>query len=195
MEKNPPHNNSALFYRISQGDEEAFREVFYYYNQRIYPYILSRVHSPAIAHDMVQDVYLKLWLHRDALAAGEGGEAYLYKIATNLLHDYYRRSLREDRLKAQTQGETETTEPTVQNEVWYSETRKLLDQAMQRLPARQKLIYSLRQEGYSYDEIAAQLQISLNTVKNQLVKATHSIRDFLKENGLSALAFIVLTKM
>lgn len=195
MDKLLPENNPDLFHRIALGDEDAFKEAFYHYNQRIYPYLLKKVHSESIARDMVQDVFFKLWLHRGALEDIDHGEAYLFKIAANVLQDYFRKSIREQRLKSDIRNNSSTQQSSVENEVWVSETRKLIERAMQLLPPQRKLVYELRQQGLSYDEIATQLNLSTNTVKNQLIKASKTIREFLISSGLAVMLFILLEEV
>lgn len=189
----PSYHGYELFHLIAKGDEAAFTKAFYHYNKRIYPYLLKKVHSESIAREMVQDVFLKLWLFRDKLAAIDNPEGYLFRIAANMLQDYFRREGHELKMKnrwAKKEGERSM----VENEVWYSETRKLLNEAIYQLPPERKKIYELRQEGYSYEEIADSLQISIHTVRNQLVSATKTIKGFLNEKGLSTIIFIILWK-
>jgi RNA polymerase sigma-70 factor (ECF subfamily) len=190
---NQSYNTLELFRRIAQGDEAAFTQAFYYYNKRIYPYLLKRVQSEAIAREMVQDVFLKLWLFREKLDTDLNPESYLFHIAANTLHDYYRKLGRELKMKS-AWTKKEGMHPIIESEVWHSETKKLLNEAVEQLPAERKKVYRLRMDGYSYEEIATSLGVSVHTVRNQLATATRTLKDILRSKGLSALIAIILWK-
>jgi RNA polymerase sigma-70 factor (family 1) len=178
------------FLKIAQGDEAAFTQAFYHYNKRIYPYLLKKLHSPDLAREMVQDVFLKLWLIRDKLHDIPNPEPYLFRMVANLLQDFYRKAGHEYKMKnvwLKKEGE-QVAEP----EVWRSETRKLLNEAVQELPPERKKVYLLRMEGHSYEEIAEMLGVSIHTVRNQLASATRAIKEILRSKGLSAVISIIL---
>lgn len=182
-----------LFRQIAAGDEAAFSKVFFHYNKRIYPFFLNKVQSEGVAKEMVQDVFLKLWVSRERLLTSANPEGYLFLIAANLLRDYFRRMGREQRMRA-FWSKQEEGQQVVENEVWYSETRKLLQEAVHQLPPERQKIYQLRMEGHSYERIADILQISVHTVRNQLTSATKAIRGYLKDKGLAALILVILWK-
>jgi RNA polymerase sigma-70 factor (family 1) len=184
------YSTEELFAEIAQGNEAAFAQAFHHYNKRIYPYLLKKVQSEAIAQEMVQDVFLRLWVFREKLNAAFNPESYLFNIAANILQDYYRRLGRELKMKS---GLTKKEEgqQTIESDVWQSETRKLLNEAVEELPNERRRIYRLRMEGFSYDEIAGNLGISVHTVRNQLANATKTLKDILHSKGLSALIAII----
>jgi RNA polymerase sigma-70 factor (ECF subfamily) len=184
------YSTEELFAQIARGNEAAFALAFHHYNKRIYPYLMRKVQSEAIAQEMVQDVFLRLWVFREKLDAAHNPESYLFNIAANILQDYYRRLGRELRMKS---GWTKKEEghQTIEADVWQSETRKLLNEAVEELPTERRRVYRLRMEGFSYEEIAGNLGISVHTVRNQLATATKTLKDILHSKGLSALIAII----
>jgi RNA polymerase sigma-70 factor (family 1) len=187
------YSTEELFAQIAQGDEAAFTYVFTHYSKRIYPYLLKKVQSEAIAREMVQDIFLRLWLFREKLNMALNPESYLFNIAANILQDYYRKQGRELKMKS-AWGKKEEAVQEVESGVWQSETRKLLHEAVEQLPAERRRAYRLRMEGFSYDEIAGNLGISVHTVRNQLASATRTLKDILRSKGLSALIAIIFWK-
>lgn len=181
------------FLKIAQGDEAAFTQAFYHYNKRIYPYLLKKLHSKDLAREMVQDVFLKLWLVRDKLYDISNPEPYLFRMVANQLQDFYRKAGHEYKMKTawtKKEGEQQIAEP----EVWHSETKRLLHEAVHELPPERKKVYQLRTEGHSYEEIADILGVSIHTVRNQLASATKAIKEILRSKGLSAVISIILWK-
>ncbi len=61
------YNDKLLFARIAEGDENAFRQIFEQYVPAIHPFVRDIVKSDPIASEIVQEVFLKLWLKREHL--------------------------------------------------------------------------------------------------------------------------------
>lgn len=185
------YNERELFSQLSQGDENAFTTIFLYYSRRLYPWLLKKTKEEAAAEEIMQDTFLRIWVNRERLAGMENPEGYIYKIAANLTLDHFRKLQMEHKILNRFQhGSANTVDASAQGVIDLRETQRMIDQAVYRLPQQRKLIYTLRQDGMSYDEIAAKLGISVNTVRNQLIAAGKFIRSFLMENGISSLVLI-----
>jgi hypothetical protein len=63
------HNEKALLERVAQGDESAFRIVFDHYRDAIYAFALKVTRHESIAEEIVQDVFMKIWISRTGLPA------------------------------------------------------------------------------------------------------------------------------
>ncbi len=171
------HNEPEIWRRLAAGGEAAFTVLFYHYNRRIYPFVLRKVKSDSAAGDHSGNIPEALGL-REQIAVMHSPDGYLYRIAVNLTLDHLRKQARNrdflDALKNsawQAPASSSSTCITAkQNWRW----RKRWSNC----PPQRKTIYLLRQEGSTYEEIAAQLQISPNTVRNQLVSAFRSIREY-----------------
>lgn len=177
---------------MAAGDEGAFTQAFHHYNRFIYPYVLRKVQSVEITKEIIQEAFLKLWIYRDALNKTTSPEAYLYRIVANLLQDHFRKQKRENKmLQAIRKRYEQANLGLTEKDVYYNETRQLYEKAVALLPPQRRHVYDLREEGFSYEEIADRLNISPNTVKNHLVKAGKTIQNFVKRKGLSALLWLL----
>lgn len=186
----PLHNEKELFHRIATGDEEAFAKIFFHYTAIIHPFVLTKVKSQAVAEEIVQDVFLKLWTKREALKNIESPASYLMRIATNATLDHLRRKAIEYKVM-QSAGKSEEHSP-VDNEISFKEAKRILNDAIAAMPDQRRTIYLLQQEGYSYEEIAAQLSISTHTVRNHIALASKYLKDYLKSHGLSLFIMMLL---
>jgi len=65
-------------------------QTWHEYRQQLYRFILKRVSDPTVAEDIVQDVVVKMWTHRDSLRDGAKLRPWLYQITRNAITDYYR---------------------------------------------------------------------------------------------------------
>lgn len=185
------HNERELFNQLSLGDEDAFTEIFHFYSRRLSPWLLKKTKDAEAAEEIMQDIFLKIWINRDRLANIENPEGYIYKVAANLMLDHFRKLATEHKILNRFQnGKSNAVDASSQGVIDLRETQKLIEQAVQLLPDQRKRIYTMRQEGMSYQEIADELQLSINTVKNQLIAAGKSIRGHLVQNGISTLAII-----
>ena len=184
-----------LLARISEDDASAFTELFNAYVIRLAPYIEKLLNSGFWAEEIIQDVFLKIWSTRHRLKDVENPSAYIYRMAANRAYDLMKKQASEIKLQYQIarrgayQGKNYTEELT---DLHFSE--QLFSEAIHRLPPQQLLIYRLRHEdGLSYEEIRARLQISKNTVRNQLVSALDNIRRFLLQHeGMTLLSILLV---
>ena len=176
------HTDHDLFRLIAGDDEAAFSELFRRYDKRIYPFVLKMIRTPVLAEEITHEIFIKIWRHREKLPAIDHPEAYILTIAARHTLDQIKKRLNENKMlrglsasKAQSHNDTE-------EKMLLRDRAALVQQAVDQLPPQQKSVYELsRLEGMNYEQIAEQLQISPNTVRNHLVKALRSIRDYMKE--------------
>jgi RNA polymerase sigma-70 factor (family 1) len=187
-----PQINAELFTLLADGDEQAFRQVFHYYTPRLLPFVFNIVKSDAIAEEIVQDVFLKLWTNRQDVAQKDSPSSWLFTVAAHSSLSFLRRVSIErhyiDRIKLQMQ-QTWEQNPT-EDQLFLAEDEALLRKAIDTLPPQQQLVYTLsRQAGLSHKEIAEKLGISPNTVKNHLVAALKTLRESIRKANI---IFLVL---
>jgi len=180
-----------LFKRIAEGDELAFGELFRNFGPKLKSYISRMSRSSEIADEMVQDIFLKLWLKRDTLTTVDYPKSWLYTMASNaLINQIKHRKVKERVLDELYESAKE--EPFGE-EVVYRELKDAVAGAINALSPRRKQIYQMaRAEGLPLAEIAGQLGISLQTVKNIMSEALVDIRQHLTKKGLLMLAMLFI---
>lgn len=179
--------NKEHFVELAGGDEQAFRRVFHYYTPRLLAFAFSIVKSEAVAEEIVQDVFMKLWINREAIAEKDNPASWLFAVTSNLALTFLRHMSVERRFvdKVKLQMQDVPQHNPVEDHLFLQESEALLKKAMDMLPPRQQLTYQLsRQEGLSHKEIAERLGVSPNTVKNQIVSAIRSISDFIRKASI-----------
>jgi len=184
------HSDKDLFRLISEGDENAFRQLFHRYVPELQPLVRHITKTDAVAEDIIQETFLKLWISRDKLAAIENPRSWLLKIVFHLSFSYLRRQAVHD--KAMNKLEEEQQVFTPETDLAYSTMVKLIADAVAQLPPQAKRIYLLsREKGMKIPEIADELSLSPNTVKNSLVRSLQAIRKHLEQAG-HLLPFLLL---
>jgi RNA polymerase sigma-70 factor (family 1) len=183
----------SLFTRLSAGDEEAFTTLFYHYTRQLYPFLLQKLRSDELAEELLQDIFLRVWVYREKWAGLESPEGYLFRMAANRVQDYFRdRQTQARQLQKAQPDDSAHWHPEPDMDL--AEARRTLAEGVQRLPEQRRKVYELKQQGLHYEEIAGQLNISPNTVKNQLVQANRFLLEFLRERGLAVLLLILSWK-
>lgn len=186
------YTDTQLFSRIAAGDEEAFATLFHRYTARLFPFLISIVKSEADAREILQETFLKCWLSRDKLNGVDNPGAWLNTVATHSAYNYLRSRARYEKHLDNLAPMAEDTEEIVHTlDVRYAQ--KAIARAVAQLPARRRQIFELsRNEGLSRKQIAERLQLSENTVRNQLMESLHFIQDYLRKNSDLSIPFVLL---
>lgn len=186
-------NEKEYFLRISGGDESAFSEIFYHYVPRLYSFIRKMTRSAETAEEIVQDVFLSLWNNRVMLTEIENPCAYIFTMATNKTFNYLKsKAIRDKYLHSLQQKNAESDNHTLEA-IDFHESQQLIHKLVDQLPSQKKIIYKLtRDEGMTHDEVAVQLGISKNTVKNHLVETLKYLKKYLQKYKEVSVLFLGL---
>nr|WP_067057188.1 sigma-70 family RNA polymerase sigma factor [Mucilaginibacter sp. L294] len=179
-----------LLLKVANGDEHAFSELFNTHHQLLGTHIYRITDSVELAEEVVQDVFLKIWMSRETLTTVQNFRAYLFVISKNHALNCLRKVAKE-RIHQKTLEENIL--PLIAEEnPGLADYYSLLDEAIDHLPPQQQKVYLLsRHNRLKYDEIASQMGLSRETVKKYLQGATHSITTFVQSN-MDVSAMIIL---
>jgi RNA polymerase sigma-70 factor (ECF subfamily) len=180
-----PLNNDepALLLRIAEGDEQAFSSLFLMWAAPLGAIAMKILKNEYARQEVVQEVFIKVWLHRDKLDKVEHLGAWLRKITINQsLLALQRHAANDKRLEAL--GLTQDA-PHNNCTLELKEIHQVVHEAIQSLPRQRKTIYYLnRVEGKTTREIAETLQLSHGYVRNALSAALAVIRERLAASGM-----------
>ncbi len=194
MHNTQPHFEKALLGKIAKGDEKAFEKFFDLYKKRFYSVVLKMTRSDQVAEEIVQDVFLNIWQNRSTLGSIDNPSSYFFTAVYRRVYLHYRK-IAQDRKLLQVISQKSDSVNTTDEMVLGRESEQLITQAIMRLPPQQQLIFKLsKQEGMDREEIARQLHISPNTVKNHLTCALKFIRTFLRNPNFTILITFWLLK-
>ncbi|WP_177318641.1 RNA polymerase sigma factor [Chitinophaga sancti] len=179
-----PLLDTAFFQSIASGDQAAFALLVAHYHKSVYSVAYRLTRSVPLSEEIVQDVFLKIWLKREMLEEIVNFPAFLHTVSTNMIYSTLRQQQRDVLSISDTDLEertpaVNTTEEVVQDR----EYENLLEKAIRRLPERQQQTYILiKKEGMKRDAAAAAMNISPETVKSNLEQAMKNIRAFCMAN-------------
>lgn len=193
MSKQVLSNYQQLILDASEGDESAFAHIFYEYSPALLSFAKKLSYSPIEAEEIIQNVFLRVWLHRDKLPGIENLKSWLYKFVVNEGLSYIKKRVARDRATLQFQNTVISADNDIEKIVDLNELKRIVAEAVESLSEQRKKVFNLsRGEGLSIDEISEQLNLSPSTVKNTLVAALKVIRNYLSTYGYSSYIFIVL---
>lgn len=184
-----------LLAALNQGDEAALRQIFDRYYHALLGNVYRIIPDEDTCQDLVQEVFVELWRKRAELDIHTSLQAYLRRAAVNRALNYLKI---QRRVQLQENDDWTISPDTSQADIRQLEKQESLEAALHRaidlLPEKCRLVFSLsRFEQMSHREIAAQLDISVKTIENQITKAMKLLREvMLRSRDLSPVVIWLL---
>lgn len=161
---------------MSIPESSAFRNIFYEHYPTVHRKLTALVRDEAAADDLAQEVFLRLY--RNPPDNPEAMGAWLHRVLTRIGYDYLEKKARERKLQNKQEmmyeGEAtpESGEEALMRQMDQEEVRAWLD----RLPERDRQALLLRYSGYSYAEIARELNVRQPLIGSLLQRATRKLQ-------------------
>ena len=194
MIKKRDYSDKLLVKELSEDNEKAFRVLFDMYRQDIYSYSISILKHKLYAEEIVQDVFLKVWMHRDRLNPDLSFKSYIFTIARNLSFNFLSKAANDKILREAVFYKSQKLYNHIDDILLDADYKKIREEAIDQLTPNRRVIFEMsRNEGKSYLAISQELGISINTVKNQMSKALETIRSFLLVNGDITLIITIMS--
>lgn len=183
----------ALIDLIRAGNELAFREIFKRYNRALFAHAYNKLKDKEEAKDVVQDVFLKFWNYsQQENFTPLNLASYLHVAIRNRVLDTLSKSKYASNYVNSLQIFLDEEEERTDFRIREQQLQKHIDQAILSLPSRMRLVFEMsRKEHLSHKEIAQQLNISDQTVTDQIKKALKILRSKL---GILLYLIFIFTK-
>jgi RNA polymerase sigma-70 factor, ECF subfamily len=187
-----PASDAAIMLRVAAGDESGFNYLVEKYHRAMVSFLFRMVHSQAVAEELAQEVFLRVYRSRESYRAEAKFTTWLYRIATNLAVNHARdtrheRSAQNVYLDAPDE-ETGTTpevaddEPTVEQRLLRDERMAAIRKHVMALPERQRMAVLMHKyQGMDYRQIGEVLKLSESATKSLLFRAYQTLREKLKD--------------
>ncbi len=178
--------------QLKSGQEAALKLLFDRYSDDVYSIAYSVLKDPFESEDVVQEVFIKVWNARFQLDETGNIWSFIYiitkRLALNKLRD----------LKAQIKNQVVLFETNFaqigssDNNTLVQEILALEHEVLEKLPEQQRKVYVLsRVEGLTYKEIAGQMNIAPNTVKNHIIQALKTFKKHFQRFGYPLFLFFL----
>src|SRR5437868_5232437 len=110
MSADTRYDINNLLLQVAEGNQFAFKLVFDFYKERFYSASLKMTHSGDVAQEIVQEVFVSLWIKRVQVAAAANAESYLFGILRNSVYAHFKKLALEKAMKRKVEQQSEDTE-------------------------------------------------------------------------------------
>jgi RNA polymerase sigma-70 factor (family 1) len=162
---------------LSVNDRKAFAQIFQRYHYILLIHAYKKLEQQEAAEDTVQEVFTTLWEKRENITVSTNLSGYLYTAIKNRALDTIARKKTEGRYIDSLKNFIETSVVVTDHLVREKQMREIIEREVSRLPPRMRKVFELsRNQHLSHKDIAAKLEISEQTVTDQIKKALKILR-------------------
>ncbi len=184
--------DADLMLRLKAGDLDCFEVLMNKYKRPMIHFMFRMVRNQAVAEEMAQEVFLRVYRARESYRAEAKFSTWLYRIATNLAVNYAR-DTKNERMAAKLQldapdeesgttPDVADTTPTVESDLLRAERMSAIKQHVLELPERQRMAVLMHKyQDMDYKQIGAVLKLSESATKSLLFRAYQTLREKLKD--------------
>ena len=167
--------DSQLVELASEGDQQAFEYLFTRYREALLRLFEQRLDDKTVASDLLQETFIKVYLHLSSYSRSYTFGQWIYTIARNTLVDHIRRRADDISIDEYSRAPLATT-PSPEESVIINQRHNHFYAALEELSEEYRRIIVMRFiEEYSYEEIAEKLSKPINTVKTQIRRARQAV--------------------
>ncbi len=170
-----------------EDDQRSFRYLFDYYYPKLINYSRYLLESKSGADEVISNVFIGIWNNRSHMDKIEKFDSYVFRAIKNkclsYLRDMHRLQFEELNI-----GDSKLIKSvrSPESDLINDELRDEILGALDNLPPRCRLVFELiKQDGFKYKEVAELLDVSVNTIENQMGKAMAKLRSKLKHQSFS----------
>jgi len=177
------------FSEVKRGDTASFEFLFNNMSDKVYGFSYSLLKNREEAKEVVQETFFRLWIHRHQILEEYSVQSYLFSIAKNIvISNIRKKNVRHGQKIIYGQ---DADENYTEKQILFQELKEQVEGLVNKLPAKRREIFILsREKGMSNKEIATHLNISVQTVNNQISSAISFVREHLDEY-LATIAIII----
>lgn len=170
---------------LSKHPEKGFECLYNQLWAKLLSVAFNYVRDKATAQEIVQEVFVALWLKRERLASVDNIMAFAMRAIKNRIYDHFdRQAVQEKYILRVSKADDKTAEST-QHQIDYEETFTIIDSEIDRLPDTTKKIFRLsRFDKFTNEEIASNLHVSVKAVEYHITQALKRLRLKLKYVGV-----------
>ncbi len=185
LKKNENYNSTSdgeLMDAVKNNDGEAFTAIYERYNRLLYATAFRFIKEREAAENAVQFVFARLWEYRDEIAVTNNLRNYLFTMTKNYIISQIRSNISATVRNYEIAQTTLSYEDNLIEVLDREHRNELLDEAIAQLPDQKREICRMKRDGRSNQEVADQLDITVNTVKSHYTQAIKMLREYVLKN-------------
>lgn len=174
--------DSLLLKALQSGDEQAFNTLFTLYWKKLYAVAFHRLNDESEADDLVQELFVSLWEKRENIFLQKGFEQYLMgAIKFKIINVIRSRTVKEKVFDVLKDRMTEIEQISAEH-FDYDGFQRVMEQSLQGMPQNMRRSFEMRSDNMSIKEIAQQLGLAEQTVRNYLAESIFRLRASIGKN-------------
>ncbi len=182
--------NKHMYLKLKEGDLDAFQFVFNAYSAGVYNLAFRILKNKESAEEIVQETFLKVWTYRVSICEDKDIWPFIYVMAKRLCYNQLRRIKYNEEAQNELLHQMSSLTESIHSNI--IDIQQVLKESVDQLPLRQRQVWIMsREEGKSHREIADELGISQNTVKNSIVQTLKILRTAFREADLIYFIFFL----
>lgn len=185
-------SDAEVMLRVGTGDDTAFNYLVDKYRRAMVSFMYRMAHNQAVAEELAQEVFLRVYRSRASYHADAKFTTWLYRIATNLAVNHARDTRTERMANTVNLDEPDQetgvapdvadSKPTIEDRLLRQERLAAIRRRVMELPERQRMAVLMHKyQGLDYRQIGDVLKLSESATKSLLFRAYETLRESLKE--------------
>ena len=152
--------------------------MYIHYRKPMEHFILKLTGSRNQTEDLIQEVFLSLWEQRGKIDPNKNIGGYIYRMTRNIvLKNIYSKSVRLEKNCSESFVQNVIDDKEASDELQANELQLFIEIAVCRLPRQRREVFELYRKGYTHEEIARELQITVANAKQHLSLARKDLRN------------------
>lgn len=195
METFTPDTDAGLINSLKNSDHRAFERLFKKYGRKLFVFAMAYLKDEEDSREVVQEVFLKVWLNRVNLKTDTSFQSYLFTIAFNSIRKSFNRKAKNDQYKLSLIDELKEDQEQTEFESNYQLIEKKLEQFIEEMPEKRKAIFIQRKKmGKPVRQIAEEMGLSVKTIENQITESMKFLKRRFEEELPDSMLFLLLIR-
>ncbi|WP_257669924.1 RNA polymerase sigma factor [Parapedobacter tibetensis] len=186
-------DEKELLQRFRRGDYAAFDQLYDTYKRPLAKVLLRFLKSSELADEALQDLFMKLWENKSKIDPEKSIKAYLFRMAENLVVDFFRRAARDKQMRAHFMVTSTEIYSHIEAGLFSKERKEQLYRAIDQLsPQRRKVFVLCKLESKSYEEVSQLLKISVSAVNDHIKKSNLFLKKYFNtQSFITTMLFVI----
>ncbi|MGO4878492.1 RNA polymerase sigma factor [Pedobacter psychrotolerans] len=185
-------DEQALLLQLKNGDQRAFEILYNRYKFRIAGNLFKLLKSDDLVKEILQELFFKIWEVRAQIDPEKSFKSYLFRIAENLVYDYFRKVAKDKRLLAKMVASSSELYLHIEEDMLNKEEAQKLQQAINMMPIQRKMVFTLcKLEGKSYKEVEEIMGINAKTISSHMLQANRFLRAYYKDSSALTISLVL----
>jgi RNA polymerase sigma-70 factor (ECF subfamily) len=185
-------DEKSLLLQLKDGDERAFEILYNNYKFRIAGNLFKLLKSDDLVKEILQELFFKIWEVRTQIDPEKSFKSYLFRIAENLVHDYFRKIAKDKRLLTKIVASSSELYLHVEEDMLSKEDAQKLQEAINLMPPQRKIVFTLcKLEGKSYKEVEEIMGINAKTISSHMLQANRFLKTHFRDSSTLVISVVL----